>query len=245
MPAVTREDSCLAAEALEKAGLQVPLPTDTEFVARQGSYWSNTAKMTQALKTSNGALPAHTNSTWNCHTFSRTAPIVEFSQVQLEKSALEIAATNKTELLNPFSNLKLEQASSRTGWDYLPDKEEKEKTRGKPDNRAQDDNAPQRGMDTVAFLFYTEDAKDLAGQIDWMDVPRLFVKMGFSAEMVWGSTWKFRPGPGSPLFGKGHLNLDTPHGRPGSKLWFLYARLNGHFITARYGVDRANFQLVQ
>ncbi|CAJ2502340.1 Uu.00g097340.m01.CDS01 [Anthostomella pinea] len=214
-----------------------------------------------------GAITSYVDSVWRKQTLVRTPAFTEHAQKEpTPKPKPEATVSGESEatvsgepLVLPFSALKVGSDTPVSGKNFVIDKEDKQKTRGLPDDRVQADapaaapaqlalpqivfQVSQRAMNTVEFLFFVDGAKYLPAHIEWRDVLNLFVEMGCTAEKLWGSTWKFRPAPETALYGKGPVNLDSPHGRSSSQLWFRYARLNGHFISTRYDIDGANFVL--
>lgn len=97
-------------------------------------------------------------------------------------------------------------------------------------------------MAVLSMLFYQPGQNHHSGDIKWSSFVKLMVRMGFEAEQLWGSAWKFAPASGSMFEDQGSIIFHAPHGRT-TKLSFTYARLHGGRLTRRYGLDSSNFRL--
>ena len=92
-------------------------------------------------------------------------------------------------------------------------------------------------------LFYRPSVHTVPGEILWMDYVNALTTIGFVAEKLYGSVWRFRPGSETKLGVENPINFHEPH--PQDKLPFRTARRYGRRLGRMYGLGAENFALAR
>lgn len=138
----------------------------------------------------------------------------------------------------------------------LLDKTPKTMTRGnapqeaavQPENAQEVNKEPtffsvdERAHEVFHTLFHSPNNPDTPGEIPWADFLHSMVKVGFSAEKMHGSAWKFAP---RSLDVNLHRSIQFHEPHLSSKLPISWARRFGRRLARAYGWDPDMFRLGQ
>ena len=137
----------------------------------------------------------------------------------------------------------------------------KVKTRGQPapqpptESTAQPPSTPappqtplfllkKRAYRVFTILYHQPSAQQAPGEISWADFVYALSSIGFLPEKLYGSVWRFVPGPalGAKLGVENAINFHEPH--PQDKMAFHMARRYGRRLNRVYGLEASSFGLV-
>jgi hypothetical protein len=88
-----------------------------------------------------------------------------------------------------------------------------------------------RSCAVMKVLFHSQDTDAIVHEIRWRDFVSAMTKVGFEPQHVWGSSWRFVPGPGLD-YTRG-ISFHEPHPDPKFPIWL--ARRIGRRLEKAFG----------